>query len=165
MPVAIFTDYYCPNCPEMSARLIAMADDLRVRLVWHDFPIFGARSERAARVAVAAGMQGQYEPVHTYLMQAGLRPGRQALDVLADNFNLNAERLAQDAQSAEVSGIIDHTRATAAVLGILGTPTSVVGRTVVAGVREKQFIKRLIVLERETASEPGHCRPLGNTAD
>ena len=164
LPIAIFTDYYCPYCPEMSARLIEMADDLPIRLVWHEFPIFGARSERAAGVAVAAGMQGQYLPVHRHLMQAGLRPGRQAFDTLADKFGLDAERLAKDAQSTVVSGMIGRSRATAAVLGIVGTPTIVVGRTVIAGLREKQFIEKLIVLESETASESGYCSSLGNTA-
>ena len=46
----------------------AVARDGNIRLVYKDWPIFGAQSERAAKVALAADRQGIYPSVHHALM-------------------------------------------------------------------------------------------------
>ena len=150
LPVAVFTDYFCPYCPEVS-RLAASLEKsgAPVQVTWHEWPVLGPRSEELARVALAAGMQGRYLDVHSHLMQSHLRPGRRALAALAEQFGLDADRLERDMSSAQVSAQLDASRALAAVLGIPGTPGLTVGRTVTAGRIIPARLDRLIAREAQ----------------
>lgn len=69
--MVVFTDYRCPACrradPEMRR---AVQADGGVTVVYKDWPIFGDRSERAARVALASARQGIYPAVHHAFMGA-----------------------------------------------------------------------------------------------
>jgi protein-disulfide isomerase len=63
--VVEFFDYRCPYCRIMEPRLHELlTQDKSVRLVLKDWPIFGGVSVYAAQVAIAAGWQGKYAPVH-----------------------------------------------------------------------------------------------------
>ncbi|MDK3071638.1 DsbA family protein [Sedimentitalea sp. JM2-8] len=151
LPVAVFTDYNCPFCPRLSDMVISLADaGLPIRPVWHDLPVLGQRSEAAARVAVAAARQGQYLPVHAYLMRTVLRPGPEPVAALAARFGMDAARLLRDAQGESVERQLAETKAIAAVLGIVGTPAVLVGRTLAIGEIDRSDLERLIDLERST---------------
>lgn len=67
-------DYYCPYCMKAQPALeqLLAADD-GIRMVYKDWPIFGAGSIAAARVALAAKWQGKYEAVHDALLDTQLR--------------------------------------------------------------------------------------------
>jgi protein-disulfide isomerase len=66
--VVEFFDYRCPCCRIMEPRLHELlTEDPSVRLVLKDWPIFGGMSVYAAQVAIAAGWQGKYAPVHDAL--------------------------------------------------------------------------------------------------
>lgn len=149
LPVAVFTDYYCPYCPEVSDTVRRLDQAGEVRAVWREWPVLGPRSEAAARAALAAAGQGAHDAVHAHLMRAPLRPGPAALRALAADFGLDPERLAQDAASEEVSARIETTRALAGVLGMPGTPGLAIGRTLTAGRIPEDRLRRLIELERE----------------
>ena len=76
----VFADYQCPACRKADPGMRrAIARDGNVRIIYKDWPIFGRRSERAAKVALAAARQGIYSRVHHALMasprldEAGLR--------------------------------------------------------------------------------------------
>ena len=58
VPVSYFTDLRCPLCPEVEARLDALARTHPIALRTREFPIFGPASDRAARGVLAAGPQG-----------------------------------------------------------------------------------------------------------
>lgn len=151
LPVAVFTDYNCPFCPEASEDIAALRDEgLAIDITWHDYPLLGPRSEAAARLAIAAGFQGAYEPVHMHLMRTVLRPGPGAVRRLAQRFELDATRLANDAASAEVSTKLEQTRAAASVFGLFGTPSILFGNTVVIGYLRKQFTRDLIEIQLKT---------------
>ena len=152
VPVVVFTDYNCPYCPTLSELVIGLQEDgAPIRVIWKDLPVLGPRSVAAARVALAAGQQGAYLPVHRHLMRIVLRPGPAALAALADQFGLDADRLAADAASDEVSTALEHAAALAAILAVVGTPAALVGRTLVTGAIDRATMQRLIALEQ---SEP-----------
>jgi protein-disulfide isomerase len=69
LSLAVFSDYRCPACraafPALEA---ALRGDGKVRVIYKDWPIFGAASERAAQVALASAAQGIYPAVHRALM-------------------------------------------------------------------------------------------------
>ena len=69
LTIAVFSEYQCPACRLAEPSLLQVIEtDRRVRIIYRDWPVFGARSEHAARVALAANYQGKYEAVHHLLM-------------------------------------------------------------------------------------------------
>ena len=57
-----FFDYQCVHCKKMSPLLnTLMKDKPNLRVIYKEFPIFGKNSEMAAKVALAAAMQGKYK--------------------------------------------------------------------------------------------------------
>ncbi|MBJ6372093.1 DsbA family protein [Sedimentitalea arenosa] len=156
VPVAVFTDYNCPYCPTLSETVIALqeaGEPIAVR--WQDLPLLGPRSEDAARAALAAERQDAYLPLHRHLMRSTLRPGEAQLGTLAESFGLEPSQFVEDAASEEVAARIERSRALADVFGIVGTPSLVVGRTLVVGTIEERDLRRLIALE--AAMPPGPC--------
>ena len=57
VPVAVFSDFYCPYCRVLIEHLGAR-DDPRISLHWHELPLLGPVSVVAAKAAVAADRQG-----------------------------------------------------------------------------------------------------------
>lgn len=154
LPIAVFTDYNCPYCPSLSRTVIAFSEgrsDLSV--TWHELPILGPASERAARAALAAGLQGAYLPVHRTLMSTTLRPGPTALRALALEHGLDPDRLIADAEGEEVTTRIEKARAIADVLGLYGTPALVIGRTVALGRIDRTALERLVETERRNPAD------------
>lgn len=149
LPIAVFTDYNCPNCAAFEARLANMIQNgAPLRPVWHELPLLGARSTWSAKVALAARRQGAYDAVHHDLMYRVLPPGPVALASLAARHDLDPDLLWFDANGPEVEAELDAALGLGRRLGIPGTPSFVVGRTLVIGAMPERDLKRLIDLER-----------------
>lgn len=136
LTMAIFTDYRCGACrASYPALMRAVRSDGRVRLRVLDWPVFGAASQRAARVALAAARQGRYEGVHDRLM-TDPRPIDEAMlaDVVAQAGG-DWSRIERDI--ANYAGVIDarlaRTAQAALALGLPGTPAYLIGRYRVVG--------------------------------
>ncbi|MHA6264201.1 DsbA family protein [Arenibacterium sp. CAU 1754] len=158
LPVAVFTDYRCPYCPALSALILSEAENgTPIHPVWHDLPLLGPRSDAAARLAIAAGKQGQYVPAHRHLMQRAVPPSLAGAQAVAEALDLDAGRLAEDASGAETTTRIETTRDIAAVFGIIGTPATLIGRTLVIGRIERAEFRRLVTLERQAAVGSPMC--------
>jgi len=136
LTMVVFTDYLCPACraahPAMTA---AVAADGRVRVVWRDWPIFGPRSERAARVAIAAARQGIYPAVHDALM-TGPPPVddtvlRRAVEAAGGDWALLTADLR--AHDAAITAQLVRTQADARRLGLPGTPAWLIRSRLVTG--------------------------------
>ncbi|WP_313046036.1 DsbA family protein, partial [Brevundimonas sp.] len=64
-----FMDYNCPYCKMMIPELEGlMKADPKVRILYKEWPIFGAVSDNVARLAMAANYQGKYHEVHKAFM-------------------------------------------------------------------------------------------------
>ncbi|MBL1147857.1 MAG: DsbA family protein [Pseudomonadota bacterium] len=132
--VVEFFDYRCGYCKrawETVDRL--MKEDKNLRVVFKDFPILGPESETAARWALAAEKQGKYLEFHHELMTHRGAFDVDTLSAMAEKLGLNAGRMRQDAQSADVSTTIQMNRALANDLGITGTPGFVVEDQLISG--------------------------------
>jgi hypothetical protein len=152
VPIAIFSDYNCPYCSVLSARLIRLVqNDAAIRLVWYELPLLGDRSVRAAHLALGAGLQGKYIAAHQYLMHKVLPPGQTGVQQFADELGLDANRLIADLNGAPVQDELRKARALAGIFGVIGTPTTIVGRTVVVGAISESDLLHLIDLERSEA--------------
>lgn len=132
--VVEFFDYRCGYCKrawETVDRLIR--EDKNLRIVFKEFPILGPESETASRWALAADKQGKYLEFHDELMKHRGAYDDKSLSSIAEKLGLNAGRMRQDAQSADVSNAIQLNRSLANDLGITGTPGFIVDDQLISG--------------------------------
>jgi protein-disulfide isomerase len=127
-----FTDYNCPYCEVSLAdvqRLVAEDPDLKV--VMREWPIFEG-SEGAARMALAAAMQGKYREFHEKMFEFG--PASPAsVEAAAEAAGLDMERARADAESEAVSVELVRNLTFAQSLGFSGTPAFIAVETPLAG--------------------------------
>ena len=124
--VVEFFDYRCGYCKRSVDAVRQAIAKSGVRVELRDYPILGADSENASRLALAAGLQGRYEEAHFALMEREGDFGLGAVADLASQLNIDAARLETDMRSAEVSERIEANRALAQRLGVTGTPAFLV---------------------------------------
>lgn len=134
--MAVYTDYRCPACRQSHAALHrAVADDGDVRLIYKDYPIFGAVSEAAATYAIAADYQGRYAALHDRLMTG--RPSVDLPDISAAITAVGGDwqRLQHDASihAAAIAMRLSRISTEAFGLGIAGTPSYLIGPLLVSG--------------------------------
>ena len=124
--VVEFFDYRCGFCKRSLDAVRTAAGRAGVRLELREYPILGEDSERAARLALAAGLQDRYVDAHFALMERPEGYGEGLVDELATTLGLDAARLRSDMASTEVTGRIAANRALAQRLGVTGTPAFIV---------------------------------------
>ena len=132
--VTEFYDYRCPHCINAAPQVLQIIkDNPDVRFVFKEMPIFGAVSEHAARTAIAAkNSGGDYMGLYKDFMSTkGLNDS--AVDLIAKAHGLDPAkvdqgqaRTAADAQIADAHNLADK-------LDIDGTPTFIIGDTIVPG--------------------------------
>ena len=142
--LAVFSDFFCPYCRVLTARLAARPD---LSVTWHELPLLGPASEVAARALIATDLQGAYAPFTAALLQRGFRPSRAHMAQVADSIGLDGARLATDMGGPQVATRLMASRRAAAALGVYGTPGLTVGRTLVIGEIDMADLDRLVALE------------------
>lgn len=150
VPVASFSDYYCPYCRALTERLAAR-DGADITVRWHELPILGPASEAAARAALAADLQGAYPAFHARMMRAAFQPTRAYLVQLAEGLGLDSGRFLADMEGPAVARRLTETRRLAETFGISATPALVVGRTLVLGAISEARLDALIGIESAEA--------------
>ena len=129
-----FFDYQCPYCRVVSEFLgDVQAKDPRVRIVFKEWPVFGPNSELAARAALAAARQGQYLRFHETLMRTRGIPNEASIRNAASKVVIDPDRLLVELKSVKFDDVIRRNSQLARQLGLIGTPSFVVGRTIVEG--------------------------------
>ena len=132
--VVEFFDYNCPYCrrvkPEMEALL---ASDTNVRVVYREWPILGEGSVFAARAALASRNQGKYEEFHWAMMGMKERAQEASVIQIAEDIGLDVARLRRDMDAPEVQEHIQTSMRLSQSLGFNGTPSFVIGDSLVPG--------------------------------
>jgi protein-disulfide isomerase len=133
--VVEFFDYRCPYCKAALPDLKALIDGNKdIRFVFKELPILPDAdgqigvSLRASQAAIAAGRAGKYQAVHDAMMAAKPLDDAGIVKALKDN-GLNPAQLAAAGDSKHIEDV----RALAQAIGATGTPTFVVGDTMVEG--------------------------------
>ncbi|RYF49515.1 MAG: disulfide bond formation protein DsbA [Cytophagaceae bacterium] len=156
LTLVVFTDYQCPACklasPAMDA---AVARDGHVRVIYKDWPIFGAVSENAARVVIASDRQGLYPAIHTRLMAERRPLTKQVLREVVERSGGDWTRLQSDlrANSTEIDWQLNRNRIDAFRLGIAGTPAYLAGPILISGALDEAAYARVFALSR-SAGQP-----------
>lgn len=146
--VVEFSDYRCPYCKTLSPLLLRLQERYHFRLIFKEWPILGASSRLAARAALAADKQGKFRAVHKKLMQSAFVPTPAYMDDLATQLGMDRRQLSDDMRAPETDLALERTHALATALGLLGTPSLVVGRTIVQGAITQSQLEELIDNER-----------------
>ena len=154
VPVAAFSDYYCPFCRVLTRTLAAIEaePDSGMTVTWHEWPLLGANSMLAARASLAAERQGAYAAFHAALSRGGFVATPAFLATVAERAGIDPDRLLADMDHPAVAESIARTTALARLFGFPGTPAMVVGRTVVVGEIDEATLRSLI--DRERADGP-----------
>ncbi len=124
-----FSDYNCGVCEASLAdvqQLVAADPDLKV--VIRELPILSPSSEDAARMALAAAMQGKYGEFHEKIFELGA-DSPASIEAAARAVGLDMERARTDAASDAVSVELARNFEFARSLGFTGTPSFIAGTT------------------------------------
>jgi len=156
VPIAYFSDARCVYCQVLSPVLHEIAETEPVRITWHELPLLGETSRRAAEASLAARRQDAYQTFHDRLMGTPFVPNDAYLRRIAADAGIDADRLLRDMASDAVTQDLRQTARIAQAFGFYGTPALVVGRTAVLGSVDKRQLRRLIEAER-TSPEPRPC--------
>jgi protein-disulfide isomerase len=108
-----------------------------------EFPILGPDSLLAARAALAAHEQGGYEAMHWALLAAN-RIDEAVIRSLALANGLDADRLFADMEADAVADHIQDNILLAQGLGINGTPSFIIGETVLPGAVPLERLTQLV---------------------
>lgn len=148
--VVEFFDYNCPYCKRAGEAVTAvLGADTNVRVIYREWPILGEASVFAAQAALAARKQGLYEPFHTALMTNPGRASEATVLRAARDVGLNVGKLRQDMESDEVRAHIQTSMELARALNFTGTPSFVVGDTLVPGFVEAGQLSQIIEQARQ----------------
>lgn len=154
--IAYFSDVRCLYCREISPVLAGMEREGAARVTWHELPLLGEVSRRAARAMIAARTQGAYAAFHARLMGSPVVPTPPYLRSLAREAGIDPDRLLSDMSTPETDRQLQTSAALAARFGFYGTPSFVIGRTAMTGGATRRRIERLIALETR-APDPPPC--------
>jgi protein-disulfide isomerase len=147
----LYTDYNCSACRRAHPAIEdAVGEDGNTRLVFKDWPIFGANSQSVARAAIAAAPQGLYEPLHARLMRTSgpvtLLSVEAAVRALGGSWATVKRTLDRD--GARIDAMLTRHAFEAFALGLGGTPGQLVGTILVRGARSARDYARAIAVAR-----------------
>lgn len=156
VPVAVFSDFFCPYCRTLTERLAERAADpnSNIAISWHELPLLGPSSVIAARAAIAADLQRAYPEFQAQMMGSVFRPTARFLIDTATEVGLDTAKFVADMESQVVDSRISRSKNAALTLGIYGTPALVVGRTLVIGEISDKNLDKLLAAEANT---PATC--------
>ena len=124
-----------------------LAQDPNLRVVMREFPILSEGSVFAARAALAARAQNQYEAFHWALM-SGPRATEETVMETARALGLDLDQLRNDMERAEITAHIEESRSMAQALGINGTPAFIIGDEIAPGYLDEMQFSALIDASR-----------------
>ena len=132
-----FFDYRCGYCKRSMEWTLGLPKEFdgKVRVVFKEFPILSAESEKASLAALAAGEQGKYAEMHRELMEMDNSTGFDAedIDAAAERAGVDVAKMRADMQSVRLQKVIADNKSLARKLGVDGTPAFFVGEEMVPG--------------------------------
>lgn len=144
VPVAVFSDFFCPYCRGLVSRIHARKGRPKIAVTWHELPLLGPSSVIAAKGAVAAGLQGGYGSFYSALLSEGFKPSKSWLGRIAEVAGLNGARFVADMDSNTVARRLGRTARAASALGFSGTPGIVIGKDAILGALDRDTMENII---------------------
>jgi len=147
--VVEFFDYRCGVCKRIHPIVNQLVKtDPKIRRVYKQWPILEANSVLAARAAIASRKQGKYLSFHKVMMEANSSFGESAIMGMAESVGIDTSKLRQDMRSAETNAVIRKNYALAEKLKLNGTPSFVIGDTLLRGGRDLKSLRAIVAEAR-----------------
>ncbi|MCW5590406.1 MAG: DsbA family protein [Legionellales bacterium] len=125
-----FTDYNCPYCRLMTPVINQLITaDKHIRLVVVDYPVVTKTSELAARAALATREQQKFAEFHEALMKFKGRLEEGDILSIAKKQQIDVTQLKKSMDSAKIRDEVANNIHLGNELGIQGTPTVIIGKT------------------------------------
>jgi protein-disulfide isomerase len=135
-----FSDLQCPHCRDFALETLPVLVERYVRpgklqLVFHNLPILGPDSERAARAAAAAAKQDRmWQLVDVFFWNQGAEGSGYVTDELLYRLanavpGLDARRAMLERDGPEAKAVLDESERLAEAHHVRATPTFLLGRT------------------------------------
>ncbi|WP_174801850.1 DsbA family protein [Martelella limonii] len=134
--VVEFFDYNCGYCRRAMSDMddiIAKNDD--VRFVLKEIPVLGPESEATQRISYAffKAAPDKYEEFHRALMGSGARATEQTARAVAASLGVDDAAIDQAIKDYPAEAALEEHFALASALGVSGTPSYIVGDTMLPG--------------------------------
>ncbi len=121
-----FFDYQCGHCKEMQPALDSlMAKNKNLKVIYKEFPIFGASSNLAAQMALAAIKQNKYVEFHNALFKLDGSLNENKITEAAKSVGLNVDQLKTDMNAPAIKQELADNYNLARALSLVGTPSFV----------------------------------------
>jgi len=145
-----FYDPRCPYCRRVLPEIASLLErDHKLRWVYKDIPVLGPDSTLEAQAIVAAKQQNAYLKMQAALMSDPSKPSEDGIKATADRLGLDGARLLRDMKSDAVTSAIKENLALARSMKVNGTPTFVVGSTVIPGAASIEQLEEVIADSRK----------------
>jgi Na+/H+ antiporter NhaA len=120
-----FGDFECPYCGQAEPVVRELLADTTIRYIWRNLPLTDVhpRAQMAAEAAEAAAAQGAFWPMHDLLLQHQNALRRDDLLHYAEQLDLDAARLGDDLDRGAYATRIAQDVESADLSGVSGTPT------------------------------------------
>jgi protein-disulfide isomerase len=147
--VVEFFDYRCGVCKRIHPIVNQLVKaDPNIKRVYKDWPILGPNSVLASRAAIASRKQGKYLSFHKVMMEANSTFGESAIMAMAQSVGIDTAKLRRDMRSGETDTILRKNYALAEKLKLNGTPSFVIGDTLLRGGRDLDSLRAIIAEAR-----------------
>jgi protein-disulfide isomerase len=151
--VVEFLDYRCGYCRKAWQEVDQLVEgDGNIRFVIKEFPILGEESMLSSRFAIAVlQLHGNdaYRKAHDALLSLRADTTPEALDRLATELGLDPAPILARMNAPEVTKVIEDNYALAQTMDISGTPTFVVGGTMVRGYVPLEAMQQIVEEQRK----------------
>ena len=145
IPVVEYFDYQCGYCKKVHKSMMRMRKEMgNVRFVFKEFPILGPESDFASQAAMASKAQGKYLEFHNALMEHRGRLNQNAVFSIARKIGLDTDLLQTDMKNPKIRLALDRNISLARRMGINGTPTIIIGDTIVPGAIAYRQMSKLV---------------------
>ncbi len=151
--LAIFSDYYCPYCRILDRQVKNLEDEGLVTVRHHETPLFGPPSEWAARGAIAARAQGKGRAYFERMLGTPIRANPGFLRRVGEEIGLDVPLFLAEMTSANTDAVLRQSAGLQRIFGFIGTPSMVVGQTVLQGAISETNLRQLISIERDNAPQ------------
>ena len=142
-----YFDYHCPYCKAVAPELAKLAhEDGKIRIVLKEWPILGADSVSAARMALAAKYQGKYGEAHHALMSARGRLTADRVDQVLAAAGIDVARAKKDLDSHRkaIDALLARNNAQAEAFGFQASPSFIVGTYRYPGAAPIEHLKQMV---------------------
>jgi protein-disulfide isomerase len=144
-----FFDYRCPYCKEVQPSLERLLmKDRHLRIVYKEFPILGAASVYAAKMALAARAQGKYLAFHRAMMDTKGSISDDVVRHVAASVGIDVAKAEIGMKNPAIEAVIKKDYALADALGIAGTPAFILGGKLIPGTIDLASLMQLIASAR-----------------